>query len=698
VACIVVAEDNAEHRRLIVEVARRLGHDVVVAEDGRVGVAAVLEHRPELVIADVHMPELDGLQLCRAIRADPELAATPVVLITAYLPPSDPQFRAVDASAVVRKPFTLAELTAAISTHLDGSGPADRPDADTPAGVADDQTDPGPGADGGAARRPFVDALLESLDTGVVACDAEGRLVVFNEALRRFFGAEGKAVPLTEWPARFALRHHDGSQLRAEELPLVRALAGERVHQAGMVAHDRAGRPRWFAVNARPIRDPAGVLLGAVAAVHDITTEHWAQRYQDCKTAVLKVLADSPDTAIAGRQVLEAIASCLGWPYLRLWLVDPAADVLRPAATYTAPGEQPLVIPDSIARGQGLAGGCWRSGELLWLPDVHAADSPLLADVAASSTYQAAGAVPVRSADTTIGVMTFFSHDLQEPEPALVVLLTGVAGNIGAYLEQRRAEELVLQLAATTDAYISLVGHELRTPLTSITSYAELLAESGDDTRLGDVRDLLDVVLRNTASLRCLVERLLDLAALESGHVDLELVPVDLADIVRAAVEAARPAADRRHLTIDTEVPDRLSIAGDADRLRQVVDQLLDNAVKYTPDGGAPINVTLTAHSHHHDSGGDDHPDQSVAVLTITDAGIGIPTDEQPQLLRRLYRASNARHTGIPGAGLGLVTSRAIVERHHGSITLTPAQPTGTTVIVRLPTTGDAGAGRPRNR
>src|SRR5205823_2771407 len=133
-----------------------------------------------------------------------------------------------------------------------------------------------------------------------------------------------------------------------------------------------AGRPHWFAVNAHPLHDPAGRVLGAVAALHDVTAEHLARRYQDCKTAVLKVLASTPDTATAGREVLRAIAVALGWPHMRLWLVDRATDVLRPAAVYTTPGRQPPVLPDRIVRGQGLAGRCWQRGELQWVPDIHA--------------------------------------------------------------------------------------------------------------------------------------------------------------------------------------------------------------------------------------------------------------------------------------------------------------------------------------
>ena len=97
--------------------------------------------------------------------------------------------------------------------------------------------------------------------------------------------------------------------------------------------------------------------------MQDISAEHHAERYQDCKTAVLKVLANTPDTATAGGQILQAIASTLGWPYMRLWHVDPVTDRLRPVATYTAPHAQPLPIPDSLARGEGQR----RSG----LRDVH---------------------------------------------------------------------------------------------------------------------------------------------------------------------------------------------------------------------------------------------------------------------------------------------------------------------------------------
>jgi PAS domain S-box-containing protein len=663
---VLVVEDNRDHQDAIAEVIRRFGHAVDVADDGRAGLAAVAEHRPDLIVADVDMPYLNGLQLCRMLHAVPEFAGIPVVLVTAYLPPSDPQLSTAGAAAVIGKPFSIRELADVVLAYLpDGDGAARPAGSDQPVPRED-----APAAD----PAPFTDALLHSLDVGVAACDTAGRLVVFNQALRSFFGAESLGVPLAQWPKHFALRHHDGAAVSGDELPLIRALSGEHVRHAALMADDHNGRPHWFHVNARPVRNEAGVMLGAVSAVHDVTAEYLSRQYERCKTEVLEALAASPDTATAGAQTVRAIGLVLGWPYVRLWLIDEVADRLRPAATYTAAGEQPLPVPASFARGHGLAGQSWEQQELVWVPDIAAAGSPVLPEVAESTAYRAAGAVPVRSGDRVTGVLTFFSDFRQEPDPALAVLLTGLAGNIGAYLERHRAQELSTHLAAATDEYIALVGHELRTPLTSIATYTELIAASEDSTPVGDIRSLLEVVERNNVRLLGLVDQLLDLAALETGHVTLAVAEVDLVAVVKAAVEDHVAAARDHGITFDVRAPEGLTVPGDSRRLRQAVAGLVQNAIKFSPpDTGVGIRV---------------YADGETAVLTVTDAGAGVAAEEQPYVFRRLYRARNARHTGIPGAGLGLSLSRAVVERHHGAITLASRPGGGTTVTVRLPRRG----------
>lgn len=633
---MVVAEDNVDHQRVIAEVIRRLGHEAVVTGDGRAALDAVQERRPALVVADIDMPHLDGLQLSRALHDDPALAGIPIVLITGYFLPGDPRLEQTGARAVISKPFTVPGLADELRRHLP------RP-----------LTDP-----------CLTDALLDSLDTGVMACDTAGRLTLFSRTMREIFGDAGSDTPVAAWAADFHLRHHDGTALSPAELPLSRALAGERVQRADLLADDRKGRPHWFTVNARPIRDTAGAIAGAVAAVHDITVHYRMRQYQNCKAEVLRVLAQEGDAGVVGERVLAAIGTTLDWPYLRLWLLDDVTGLMRPAASWTAPGESAPAMPSGSVRGQGLAGVCWERGELIWVPDIHAEGSPVLPQVAATATFGAAGAVPVRSGEQVTGVLTFFERRDQGPDAGLGMLLTGIAGVIGAFFEHRRAEMLATHLAAATDEYIALVGHELRTPLTSIGAYVDLIADLPGDTPLHELREMFDVVRRNNVRLRELVDRLLDLAALESGHADLKLAPVDLVTLIREVAPEAT-----------AELPAELVVQGDAARLRQMIDALVGNAVKFGPPDVA-VTIRLA------DENGD------TAVLAITDNGSGISPAEHAKLFRRLYRGANARHTGIPGAGLGLALSRAVVERHHGTITLASREGAGTTVTVRLPRSG----------
>ncbi|WP_433365327.1 ATP-binding protein [Actinoplanes sp. CA-142083] len=637
-ALVVVAEDNSDHQRVIAEVVRRLGHDVFVVDDGEQGLEAVRRRRPALLIADVDMPRMNGLELCAAVRNE-----TPVVLITAYLLPGDPRLASSGAVGVIGKPFSVPALSEALRGHLAALKPP--PDC-----------------------RAMFDAVLDCLDTGVIAFDARGRMLLVNRAMREALGLGEPGTPLSAVGRQVGVRLADGSPLPEEQWPVTVALRGEHVDQVDLLANDPHGRVRCYTVNARPVRNANGEIVAAVSAAHDVTDRHRTQQYEQCKDQVLEALATDPDSPDTGDRILAAIGTTMGWAYMRLWLVDEVTDLLRPAAVYAAPGELAPPLPTSFARGDGLAGKCWENGELIWVPDIHAPGAPILPQVLKVVDYQSAGAVPVRSGDRVVGAITFCSRARQEPDPALGVLLTAIAAATGTFLEHRRAEILSRHLAAATDEYMALAGHELRTPLTSIGSYVDLIAETTDDTPFGEVRDLFEVVHRNSSRLRELIDKLLDVAALESGHIPLADGPVELAELVG---EALRAAPAERGITVETARLDRVTVPGDRDRLRQVVDALLSNAIKFSPPGSA-VTVSVT--------------DQELtAVLTVADTGVGIPAAEQAKLFRRLHRGGNARHTGIPGSGLGLALCRVVVERHRGNIALTSRESTGTTVTVRLP-------------
>jgi signal transduction histidine kinase len=227
------------------------------------------------------------------------------------------------------------------------------------------------------------------------------------------------------------------------------------------------------------------------------------------------------------------------------------------------------------------------------------------------------------------------------------------------------------------DAFLAAVSHELRTPLTSVSGFVEMLGD--EEHRLSSSgRIYLGAIRRGTSRMARIVDDLLLVAEIEADRLELDPAPADLAHLATAAVEAALPVAVENGIELSLNVEGRLPLEADADRLRQVLDNLVSNALKFTPGGGS---VTLSAHNG----------DGGVHV-EVTDSGIGIPRDEIGQLFSRFYRASTATRRAIPGTGLGLVIARAIVERHGGTIALESQEGLGTRVSVTLPPRQIAGS------
>jgi signal transduction histidine kinase len=165
----------------------------------------------------------------------------------------------------------------------------------------------------------------------------------------------------------------------------------------------------------------------------------------------------------------------------------------------------------------------------------------------------------------------------------------------------------------------------------------------------------------------------MELSALDTGHAPVAVAPVDLAAVVRESLDRTRAAVGAVPIELDADLPDELVLPGDGRRLRQIVDNLLGNAVKYSPDGGR-VSVALRETGR-------------FAELVISDTGLGVRPEEREKLFARLYRSSMVRDKAIPGTGLGLALSRAVVHRHHGTIELSDHDGPGTTVTVRLPLT-----------
>jgi signal transduction histidine kinase len=192
-----------------------------------------------------------------------------------------------------------------------------------------------------------------------------------------------------------------------------------------------------------------------------------------------------------------------------------------------------------------------------------------------------------------------------------------------------------------------------------------------------DQRSYLDVVDRNSVRLLSLVEDLLLMAQIQSGGLPLELGEVILNDLIARSGETARPFAASKHIELEIDAEPGIAAEGDAVRLSQVIDNLVSNAIKYTPNGGG-VSITMTRRGE-------------TATIAVSDTGIGIPKDERDQMFSRFFRTSNARTSGIEGTGLGLAITRGIVEAHGGTISFDSVEGTGSTFRITLPHAHGAG-------
>ncbi|GIG23705.1 hypothetical protein Cch01nite_44290 [Cellulomonas chitinilytica] len=228
------------------------------------------------------------------------------------------------------------------------------------------------------------------------------------------------------------------------------------------------------------------------------------------------------------------------------------------------------------------------------------------------------------------------------------------------------------EAARLKDEFVSLVSHELRTPLTSVLGYLELL-QDGTDPLTDEQREYVEVIERNARRQLRLVGDLLLTAQVDAGTFAIAPLPVDLADVVRAAVVSAAPVAEQSGVVLEVAAQSAPAVA-DAQRISQAVDNLISNALKFTPAGGRVVVECAPVLD-----GG--------ARLAVSDTGIGIAPDELSRLTTRFFRATTATRRAIPGVGLGLAITKAVVEAHGGTLDILSSVGEGTTFAIALPAT-----------
>ncbi|CAN5558160.1 hypothetical protein BH11ACT8_BH11ACT8_23370 [soil metagenome] len=241
-------------------------------------------------------------------------------------------------------------------------------------------------------------------------------------------------------------------------------------------------------------------------------------------------------------------------------------------------------------------------------------------------------------------------------------------GFAGAALAYTDITDL-MRAIQTRDAFLAAVSHELRTPLTSVVGHLEMLLDSGQLDR-SLVRQVV-VAQRNADRLGRLVSDLLESAQHRAGPLVLDRAPVDVGLLVVESVESAELVAEAAGIELRVVPAPRAMVDADQEKLRQVIDNLISNALKYTDRGGR-VEVRVQT-------------EEGELTVIVSDDGIGIGAEDQAQLFTPFFRSERARERPVSGVGLGLGICEAIVVAHGGRIDVVSAVGEGTTVAVSLP-------------
>jgi signal transduction histidine kinase len=300
------------------------------------------------------------------------------------------------------------------------------------------------------------------------------------------------------------------------------------------------------------------------------------------------------------------------------------------------------------------------------------AHSPEQRELLISTGLRSLMSVPLLVRGRILGAITLgITTSSRRYGPSDLALAEQLAHRAAVAADNARLYQEAQAAIHARDAFLSIAAHELKTPLTSLLGYTDLLRRRAERDGLSE-RDAraLAVVSNQAGRLNRMITSLLDLSRIQTGQLSIERGAVDLRALLERVVNEVQPTLSDH--TLSLELPDEaLVVEGDELRLEQVFQNLIQNAVKYSPEGGA---VLVEAARHEHS-----------ARVAVTDQGIGIPADSLPRLFSRFYRASNASSQNISGMGVGLYVVREIVSLHGGTVDVRSREGQGSTFAVILP-------------
>lgn len=502
------------------------------------------------------------------------------------------------------------------------------------------------------AERSRLQAYVDAIPEAVVVFDRHGVIQLVNDTLIQVLRVRR---PLAGTPRSVLFGPHSPVRARRLRCRYDQNAVFSRVvelgePEQGLIELDDPART--FEIHFSPFRGLDGEVQAVVTTMRDITDPlelarerargHLLTQLLDLSTRLNSELSVQALT----EHVVEVAMAMLRTRTGTLGLVEDDRMVFR--RFHTPRGWIDFGV--AVARGEGAPGYVWQT-EAPYLSNDCEADRHVLQAVRERMQFHRLVYVPLFDrSGKVIGALGVFDPILnREFGQGDIETLRLLANQVSIAIENARLQEM-------KDAFLSIVAHELRTPVTSIKGFAQVLQRRLSPESRQHAGRFLDIINHQTDRLATLINDLLDLSRIQTGRFQFDLVPVDYTGLVHEVVAEMRLICP--HNPIHLEAPDGMAVLGSGDRLRQVLVNLIDNAVNHGPETGA---VTITVRA-----------DGREVLTCVRDQGPGLAPNEEERVFGLYYRAPSRGDRVTPGLGLGLFISRRIVEGHQGRIWLAP--------------------------